>query len=70
MESNAEVIAVMPNKIRIRVGDIKNFNDTGEKFSVGSYLRVSDSEDCAIIAMIENNRGCQRQLPRYENTLW
>lgn len=54
MESNAEVIAVMPNKIRIRVRDIKNFNDTGEKFSVGSYLRVSDSEDCAIIAMIEN----------------
>ena len=51
MESNAEVIAVMPNKIRIRVGDIKNFNDNGEKFYIskssdsdGGYGYTSDNK--------------------------
>lgn len=54
MSEKGEVISVMPDKIRIQVKDIEDFNDTGEKFSVGSYIRVSDSDDCAIIAMIEN----------------
>lgn len=50
----AEVISVLPEKIKIRVRNLEDFKVEGEKFSVGSYLRVSDSEDCAIIAMIEN----------------
>lgn len=54
MSEKGEVISVMPDKIRVQVKDIEDFNDTGEKFSVGSYIRVSDSDDCAIIAMIEN----------------
>jgi uncharacterized protein len=52
--SNAEVISVLPNKIKIKVKKLEDFKLAEEKFSVGSYVRVSDSEDCAIIAMIEN----------------
>jgi uncharacterized protein len=51
---NAEVISVLPDKIRIKVNDIDDFRIAEEQFTVGSYLRVSDSQDCAIIAMIEN----------------
>ena len=54
MSEKGEVVSVMPDKIRVQVKDIEDFNDTGEKFSVGSYIRVSDSEDCGIIAMVEN----------------
>ncbi|WGS49941.1 ATP-binding protein [Paraburkholderia sp. D15] len=49
----AEVIAVFPDKVKISVGNISAFaNDKSLK--VGSYLRVTDSEDCALIAIIEN----------------
>ncbi|KFX76727.1 anti-phage-associated helicase HerA [Ralstonia solanacearum] len=49
----AEVIAVFPDKVRISVGNISAFaNDKSLK--VGSYLRITDSEDCALIAIIEN----------------
>ena len=49
----AEVIAVFPDKVKISVGNISAFaNDKSLK--VGSCLRVTDSEDCALIAIIEN----------------
>jgi uncharacterized protein len=49
----AEVIAVFPDKVKIAVGNISAFaNDKSLK--VGSYLRITDSEDCALIAIIEN----------------
>ena len=49
----AEVIAVFPDKVKISVGNISAFaNDNSLK--VGSYLRITDSEDCALIAIIEN----------------
>lgn len=51
--SNAEVISVFPNKVRVSVQDIAAFTD-GKALKVGSYLRISDSEDCALIAIIEN----------------
>jgi uncharacterized protein len=50
----AEVVAVFPNKVKINVTDIVNFKLADEKLAVGSYLRISDSHDCAIIAAIEN----------------
>lgn len=54
-EMAAEVIAVFPNKIKINVeGDITKFQISDEKLAVGSYLRISDHDDCAIIAAIEN----------------
>ena len=51
---NAEVLAVYPNKIKIEVKDINDFKVAGERLSVGSYLRISDSDDCAIMAIIDN----------------
>jgi uncharacterized protein len=52
-EIRAEVIAVFPDKVKISVQDIAAFSD-GKSIKVGSYLRISDSEDCALIAIIEN----------------
>lgn len=52
--TDAEVISVLPDKVKVRVGNIENFKIVEEDFTVGSYLRISDSQDCAIIAMIEN----------------
>jgi uncharacterized protein len=51
---NAEVISVFPNKVRISVKDIESFKVEGELLSVGSYLRIFDTKDCAIIAIVEN----------------
>lgn len=49
----AEVIAVFPDKVKISVDNITVFaNDKSLK--VGSYLRITDSEDCALIAIIES----------------
>ncbi|GAB7543554.1 anti-phage-associated helicase HerA [Cupriavidus sp. 8B] len=52
-EIKAEVIAVFPDKVKISVSDIAAFSD-GKSIRVGSYLRITDSEDCALIAIIEN----------------
>ena len=49
----AEVIAIFPDKVKISVSDIAAFSD-GKSIRVGSYLRITDSEDCALIAIIEN----------------
>lgn len=51
---NAIVTGVFPNKVKIEVKDLDQFKIADEKLAVGSYLRISDSEDCAIIAIIEN----------------
>ena len=51
---NATVTSVFPNKVKIEIRDIESFKVAGEKLSVGSYLRISDSDDCAIMAVIEN----------------
>ncbi|TMW71159.1 ATP-binding protein [Alteribacter natronophilus] len=50
----AKVVSVLPNKIKIEVSDIEKFKLENEKFTVGSYLRVSDSDDCALLSVIEN----------------
>lgn len=49
----AEVIAVFPDKVKISVEDIAAFSE-GKSIKVGSYLRITDSEACALIAIIEN----------------
>lgn len=51
---DAEVISVYPNKVRISVDKLEDFQEADEKLRVGSYLRISDSEDCVLIAIIEN----------------
>lgn len=49
----AEVIAVFPDKVRISVENIVAFSDS-KSIKVGSYLRITDSNDCALIAIIVN----------------
>jgi DNA helicase HerA-like ATPase len=49
----AEVIAVFPDKVKISVDNIASFSG-GRSIKVGSYLRITDSEDSALIAIIEN----------------
>lgn len=51
--SSAEVVAVYPNRVRIAVNDIAELAGN-EPVEVGSYLKVSDTTESAIIAIIEN----------------
>lgn len=51
---NAEVISVFPNKVKILVEDIEDFQIAEENLKVGSYLRISDNENAILIAIIEN----------------
>lgn len=53
---NAEVVAVLPNKIKIAVDSIDDFiAASGEKkVTVGSYLQIADNDDVKMIAIIEN----------------
>jgi hypothetical protein len=51
---NAEVIAVGPSKIKISVDKLEEFKIAEEKLKVGSYLRISDNDDVALLAVIEN----------------
>lgn len=51
---NAEVISVLPNKIKISVENLEDFQIAEEKLKVGSYLRISDNENAILIAIIEN----------------
>ena len=51
---NAQVISVKPNKIKIVVESITDFQIAEEKLKIGSYLRIADENDLALIATIEN----------------
>jgi uncharacterized protein len=51
---NAEVVSVGPSKIRVSVDEIKEFKIAEEKLKVGSYLRISDNDDIALLAIIES----------------
>jgi len=51
---NAEVISVFPNKVKISVDDLENFQIAEEKLKVGSYLRIADNDNAVLIAIIEN----------------
>lgn len=51
---NAEVISVFPDKVRISVDDLQDFQAADEKLRVGSYLQIADNEDCKLMAIIEN----------------
>ena len=51
---NAEVISVFPNKVKISVDDLENFQIAEDKLRVGSYLRIADNDNAVLIAVIEN----------------
>ncbi|NCB75032.1 MAG: ATP-binding protein [Clostridia bacterium] len=51
---NAEVISVFPDKVRISVDNLEDFQIAEEKLKVGSYLRIADNDNAVLIAIIEN----------------
>ena len=53
-EQNAQVIAVFPDKVKISIKDLEIFNTVDETLKVGSYLKIEDSENASLIAIIEN----------------
>jgi len=52
--ANAEVVAVYPNKVRVAVDDLVNFQAAGESLRVGSFLKVSDNDNVSLICIIES----------------
>ena len=52
---NGEVIAVLPNKVKIKIDDLNAFKGA-EQLKVGSYIQVADNENSEIklIAIIES----------------
>ncbi|MCI5145841.1 MAG: DUF87 domain-containing protein, partial [Candidatus Electrothrix sp. AR3] len=50
---SAEVISVYPNKVKIAVND-DFIQAASETLKIGTYIRISDDDDIALIAMIEN----------------
>ncbi|RYG97660.1 MAG: DUF87 domain-containing protein, partial [Alphaproteobacteria bacterium] len=53
-EPIAEVVGVYPNKVRIAVDDLATFQSTVDGLRVGSYLKVSDNDNVALICIIES----------------
>jgi hypothetical protein len=53
-EQNAQVIAVFPDKVKIAVKDLEIFRNVDETLKVGSYLKIEDSDNASLIAIIEN----------------
>lgn len=51
---NAEVIAVLPNKIKIAVDKLEEFKIAEESLKIGSYLKISDNENTGLVAIISN----------------
>lgn len=51
---NAEVIAVYPDRVRISVDDLASFRHAEESLRVGSYLKISDNDNVALICIIES----------------
>lgn len=51
---NAEVISVFPNKVKISVDDLNDFQLAEERLKVGSYLRIADNDNSVLLAIIEN----------------
>lgn len=52
---NGEVIAVLPNKVKIKIDDLNAFKGA-EQLKVGSYIQIADNEssDIKLIAIIES----------------
>ncbi len=53
-EINAEVVSVCPDKVKISIDDLDSFRLAEEHLKVGSYLRIADSDDVVLIAVIDS----------------
>jgi len=49
----AEVVAVYPNKVKVKVDDLTSFAD-GNPLRIGSFLEISDNENAKLLAVVEN----------------
>jgi len=49
----AEVVAVYPNRVKIKVDDLTKFAD-GNPLRIGSFLEISDNENAKLLAVVEN----------------
>lgn len=49
----AEVVAVYPNKVKVKVDDLTRFAD-GNPLRIGSFLEISDNENAKLLAAVEN----------------
>ncbi|MFA6568639.1 MAG: ATP-binding protein [Victivallales bacterium] len=50
----AEVVAVYPNRIKIKVDKLEDFKIAEQSLKIGSYLEISDNDNAKLLAMIEN----------------
>ncbi|MFT6443160.1 MAG: hypothetical protein ACJASM_002719, partial [Salibacteraceae bacterium] len=51
---NAEVIAVFPNKVKIKVDKLEDFKIADESLRVGSFLKIYGNDNAILMAIIEN----------------
>ncbi len=51
---NAEVIAVFPNKVKIKVDKLEDFRIANESLRVGSYHKIYGNDNAILMAIIEN----------------
>lgn len=51
---NAEVIAVFPNKVKIKVDKLEDFKIADQSLRVGSYLKIYGNDNAVLMAIIEN----------------
>ena len=45
---NAEVISVFPDKVKIAINDLENFQIAEDKLKVGSYIRIADNDNSVL----------------------
>ncbi|WP_437665224.1 ATP-binding protein [Sorangium sp. So ce1182] len=50
----ATVLSVHPNKIRVAIENLREFAGDDGSLRVGSYLRIADQDECALIGTIDN----------------
>ncbi len=50
---NAEVVAVYPNKVKVKVTDLVAFAN-GNPLRIGSFIEIADNENAKLLAVVEN----------------
>jgi hypothetical protein len=50
----AEVISIVPNRVRVSVDDIVSFRGAAETLRVGGYIKISDNNDSSLICIIDS----------------
>ncbi len=57
MQESYSIISISPNLIQLEVTDLAAFaSDDDNKFSIGSYLKITDGNDLSVIAIVKSYR--------------